>query len=41
MRIVMIIASVGSYLINEAVTKGSLRHREGDELRAPLTQLGG
>ena len=35
MRIVMVVASVGSYLINEVITKARYKNAEDDELRAP------
>jgi K(+)-stimulated pyrophosphate-energized sodium pump len=38
MRIMMIVASAGSYFINEADRQGEVRQREGDELRASADQ---
>ena len=35
MRIIMVLASVGSYLINEAITKAQVPERRQDGLRAP------
>ena len=39
MRIIMILASVGSYLINEAVTKARYAHAKTMNFEHPLTQL--
>jgi K(+)-stimulated pyrophosphate-energized sodium pump len=39
MRIIMIVASVGSYLINEAVTKARYQHADKMNFEHPLTSL--
>ncbi len=39
MRIMMVVASVGSYFINEAVAKGKYEHADKMNFEAPLTSL--
>ncbi len=40
MRVMMIVASGFSYLVNEAIARGALRHRAAHELRGPADQPG-
>jgi K(+)-stimulated pyrophosphate-energized sodium pump len=39
MRILMVIASGGSYLLNEAITRGQYQHADKMHFEAPLTRL--
>ena len=39
MRIMMVVASIGSYLINETVAKGRFEHADKMDFEAPLTSL--